>query len=47
MRQVGAPTPFSYLLGAMVRNMIEPLDRDEVAMAVTALIGVRVDPTRC
>ena len=32
----------NYLLGAMVRNMIEPLDRDEVARAVTALTGVRV-----
>jgi len=37
----------SYLVGAMVRNMIEPLERNEVARAVTALTGVPVDVTRC
>lgn len=37
----------SYLLGAMIRNMIEPLDRHEVARAVTALGGVQVRPERC
>ena len=37
----------NYLLGAMIRNMIEPMDREEVARAVTALSGVRVDSHRC
>ncbi len=37
----------NYLLGAMIRNMIDPLPRAEVASAVSALSGLRVDPRRC
>jgi AcrR family transcriptional regulator len=37
----------NYLLGAMIRNMIEPMDPAELARAVTALSGVTVDPKRC
>jgi AcrR family transcriptional regulator len=37
----------NYLLGAMVRNMIEPLNRNEVARAVSALSGLQLDPAHC
>lgn len=37
----------NYLLGAMIRNMIDPLPRDEVAQAVSALTGLQMDPRRC
>jgi AcrR family transcriptional regulator len=37
----------NYLLGAMIRNMIDPVPRDEVASAVSALSGLEVDPRRC
>jgi AcrR family transcriptional regulator len=37
----------NYLVGAMVRNMVQPIPRDEVARAVSALSGVVVDPERC
>jgi AcrR family transcriptional regulator len=36
-----------YLLGAMVRNMVEPIPRDEVARTVSAIAGVVLDPERC
>jgi AcrR family transcriptional regulator len=36
----------NYLIGAMIRNMIEPLPREEVAQAVSALTGLRLDPLR-
>lgn len=37
----------NYLLGAMVRNMIEPMNRDEVARAVSALSGLPIDAGNC
>jgi AcrR family transcriptional regulator len=37
----------NYLLGAMIRNMIDPLPRAEVASAVSALSGLDVDPRKC
>jgi len=42
-----ATSVHNYLTGAMVRNMVEPLDREEIARAVTALSGVAIDPARC
>lgn len=36
-----------YLLGAIVRNMIEPIDRAELARAASALSGLDIDPTHC
>jgi AcrR family transcriptional regulator len=42
-----ATSVHSYLTGAMVRNMVEPLDRDEIARAVSALSGLEIDPARC
>src|SRR4051794_21820584 len=36
-----------YLVGAMVRNMIEPINRVEIARAVSALSGLEVDRARC
>ena len=37
----------NYLTGAMVRNMVEPLDRAEVARAIGALSGLDIDPAHC
>jgi AcrR family transcriptional regulator len=37
----------NYLLGAMIRNMIEPMSREEVARAVSALSGLQLNPTHC
>ena len=42
-----ATSVHNYLTGAMVRNMVEPLDREEIARAVTALSDVGVDPAHC
>jgi AcrR family transcriptional regulator len=42
-----ATSVHNYLTGAMVRNMVESLDRDEIARAVTALSGVEIDPAQC
>jgi AcrR family transcriptional regulator len=36
-----------YLLGAMVRNMVEPIPKAELARAVSALSGLTLDPKRC
>jgi AcrR family transcriptional regulator len=36
-----------FLLGAMVRNMVQPIPRAEVARAVSAITGIDVDPARC
>lgn len=36
-----------YLLGAMIRNMVRRLPKDEVARAVSALSGIELDPARC
>jgi AcrR family transcriptional regulator len=36
-----------YLLGAVFRNMVQPIDPNEVAAAISALGGVPVDPARC
>ncbi len=36
-----------YLLGAIVRNLIEPIDRAELARAASALTGLEIDPTHC
>jgi AcrR family transcriptional regulator len=44
---VRANSLHSYLIGAMVRNMVDPMNRSEVARAVTALSGLRVDPSCC
>jgi len=43
----GANSVHNYLLGAMIQNMVEPMDRKEIARAVTALGGISVDPKRC
>lgn len=37
----------NYLVGAMVRNMVHPIPRDELARAVSALSGLVLDPERC
>src|SRR5436305_2085852 len=37
----------NYLLGAMVRNLIEPIGQAEVARAISALSGIAVNPKRC
>lgn len=37
----------NYLLGAMIRNMIEPIGRAEIARAVAALSGLPVNANRC
>jgi AcrR family transcriptional regulator len=37
----------NYLLGAMIRNMIDPLPRTEVASAVSTLSGLEIDPRKC
>jgi len=36
-----------YLLGAMVRNMVQPIERAELAKTVSAISGVELDPTDC
>ena len=36
-----------YLNGAMIRNMVRPLPKVEVARAVSALSGIELDPARC
>jgi TetR/AcrR family acrAB operon transcriptional repressor len=41
-----ADSVHNYLIGAMIRNMIDPLPREEVAQAVSALTGLGVDPLR-
>jgi AcrR family transcriptional regulator len=42
-----ADAAHNYLLGAMIRNMIEPMPSAAVARAVSALTGVALDPTHC
>jgi AcrR family transcriptional regulator len=37
----------NYLLGAMIQNIVEPIERAEVARAVAALSGLDLDPDRC
>lgn len=36
-----------HLLGAMVRNVAQPIPQEEIARAVSAVSGVELDPTNC
>jgi DNA-binding transcriptional regulator YbjK len=35
------------MLGAMVRNMVAPIPREEIAQSVSAIVGFELDPDRC
>ena len=36
-----------HLLGAMVRNVVQPIPSEEIALAVSMLSGVALDPSKC
>jgi AcrR family transcriptional regulator len=51
LERCGAPDPhhrgrsvYHYLLGAVQRNIVQPLPHDEIAHAVSALCGISLDP---
>lgn len=42
-----ASSVHDHLLGAMVRNMVQPIPQQEIAVAISAISGVQLDPDNC
>jgi DNA-binding transcriptional regulator YbjK len=45
--QIRSAAVHDHLLGAMVRNLVQPIPRDEIARAISAVSGVDMDPAKC